>query len=93
MMKICILYAHCISSPHRHSMSTIKIIILFPPIQKEQVQQLSMRMLINKDKNVHRFALSAIRGEVLEREREKESDREREREIVLGYYTRVTYYL
>ena len=41
----------------------------------------------NKDKNVHKFALSAIRGELLEREREKVRD------IVLGYYTRVTYYL
>ena len=28
----------------------------------------------NKDENVHRFALSAIRGELLEREREKEID-------------------
>ena len=27
---------------------------------------------INKDENVHRFALSAIRGELLERQREKE---------------------
>ena len=33
----------------------------------------------NKDKNVHRFALSAIRGELLEREREIE----KEKEIVL----------
>ena len=30
---------------------------------------------INKDENVHRFALSAIRGELW-----------REREIVMGYY-------
>ena len=42
----------------------------------------------NKDKNVHRFSLSAIRGELLEREGEKE----REKEIVLGYYSWVTYY-
>ena len=40
----------------------------------------------NKDKNVHKFASSAIRGEFLEREREKVKD------IVLGYYIRVTYY-
>ena len=31
--------------------------------------------------------LSAIRGEILERERGKEKKRERERKIVLGYYT------
>ena len=41
---------------------------------------------INKDENVQRFTLSAIRGELLERERK------RKREIVLGYYTRVNYY-
>ena len=29
----------------------------------------------NKGKNVHRFELSAIRGELLEREREKEKER------------------
>ena len=34
---------------------------------------------LNKDENVHRFELSAIRGVLLERERE--------RELVLGYYT------
>ena len=28
----------------------------------------------NKDENAHRFALSSIRGELLEREREKEID-------------------
>ena len=52
-------------------------------------------MYINKDENVHRFELSAIRGELLEREKDrervKEKKREREKEIVLGYYTRVTY--
>ena len=42
----------------------------------------------NKDIIVHRFALSAIRQELFERER----DRENEIEIVLGYYTRVAYY-
>ena len=51
----------------------------------------------NKDENVHRFALSVIRGWLLKREkREKEKDRVKEREIekeiVLGYYTRVTYH-
>ena len=30
----------------------------------------------NKDENVHRLALSAIRGELLERERERERERE-----------------
>ena len=45
-----------------------------------------VKFMINKDENFHRFALSAIREELLEREREKE------REIVLVYYTRVTYY-
>ena len=35
---------------------------------------------IIKDENVNRFALSATRGELLEREREKEKVRERERE-------------
>jgi hypothetical protein len=34
-------------------------------------------MYINKDENVHRFELSAIRGELLEREREKEREKER----------------
>ena len=33
---------------------------------------------INKDENVHKFALSAIRGELLEREREKEKKRARD---------------
>ena len=36
----------------------------------------------NKDEIVQRFALSAMRGELLEIEREKK----REREIALGYY-------
>ena len=45
--------------------------------------ELSDKTYIDKDKNVHRFALSAIKGELLKRERK----------IVLGYYTRVTYYL
>ena len=34
---------------------------------------------INKDENDHRFALSAIRGELLEREREIKREREKER--------------
>ena len=34
----------------------------------------------NKDENVHRFALNALRGEILERERESERDRGREKE-------------
>ena len=33
---------------------------------------------INKDENFHRFALSAIRGEFLERKREWERERERD---------------
>ena len=33
---------------------------------------------INKDENVHKFALSAIRGELQEREREKEKKRARD---------------
>ena len=40
-------------------------------------------MAENKDKHAHRFALSAIRGELLEREREN----------VLEFYKWVTYYL
>ena len=35
---------------------------------------------INKDENVHRFAFSSRRGELLERERGGEKERERERE-------------
>ena len=35
---------------------------------------------INKDKNVHRFALSAIRGEPFEIEREKERGKREKRE-------------
>ena len=31
-----------------------------------------MLICINKDENVHRFALSAIRGELVERESERE---------------------
>ena len=34
----------------------------------------------NKDENVHRFALRAIRGELLESERERVKERERKRE-------------
>ena len=41
---------------------------------------------MNKDENLDRFALSAIRGELFEKEKK------RARKIVLGYYTRVTYY-
>ena len=37
-------------------------------------------MCTNKDKNVHRFALSAIRGELLERERERGKEIKRERD-------------
>ena len=36
----------------------------------------------NKDKNVHRFALSALREELLEKKREKESEKKREKEIL-----------
>ena len=36
---------------------------------------------MNKEKNVHSFALSTIRGELLEREREKKRKKEREIEI------------
>ena len=43
---------------------------------------------MNKDENVHRFASSAITGELLQREREIERDRK----IVWEYYTRVIYY-
>ena len=32
-------------------------------------------LIINKDENAHRFALSAIRGEFLEIERERERER------------------
>ena len=42
---------------------------------------MSAKININKDENVHRFALSAIRGELLEREREDKKKREREKEI------------
>ena len=46
----------------------------------------------NKDKNVHRFAIKAIRGELFG-EKEREIVKKRyEKEIVLGYNTRVTYY-
>ena len=37
-------------------------------------------MFINKDEKVHRFALSAISGELLKRERNREIVRDRERE-------------
>ena len=37
-------------------------------------------MSLNKDENVHSFALRAIRGELLERERDKEREEEGERE-------------
>ena len=49
-------------------------------------------MFYNKDENFHRFALSAIRGELLKRERERKKEKEREKEIVLGYHTHVNYY-
>ena len=35
--------------------------------------------VFNKDYNVHRFALSAINGELLERERERKKEKEKER--------------
>ena len=35
----------------------------------------------NKDKNVHRFALSAIRGELWEKERERGKEKKRERQF------------
>ena len=38
------------------------------------------KMVKNKDENVHRFALSAIRGELLEREREREKEERGKRE-------------
>ena len=38
----------------------------------------------NKDKNVHRFELRAMKGELLERERGREKERERKREIWIG---------
>ena len=37
-------------------------------------------MQLNKDENVHRFALSSIRGKLLEREREREREKEKEKE-------------
>ena len=37
-------------------------------------------MHFNKDENVYRFALSAIRGELLERERERKREKKRVRE-------------
>ena len=36
-------------------------------------------LYLNKDKNVHIFALSAIRGELFERERKREKQRETKR--------------
>ena len=39
---------------------------------------LSCELKNNKDENVHRFALSAIRGKLLKRERETEKERKRE---------------
>ena len=39
-----------------------------------------MTLHFNKDENVHRFAYSAIRRELLEREREKNRGREKERD-------------
>ena len=36
-----------------------------------------MLALKKEDKNVHRFALSAIRGELLEKEREREIDKKK----------------
>ena len=36
----------------------------------------------NKDENVHRFGLNAIRWDLMEREREIEGECEKEREIV-----------
>jgi hypothetical protein len=35
-----------------------------------------MRWRENKDEYIHRFALSTLRGELLEKEREREGDRE-----------------
>ena len=41
---------------------------------------MDLNPLKKKVENVHRFALSTIRGELLQRERSKERERERERE-------------
>ena len=57
--------------------------ILFPWVYCAKSKKLIKQPLNkNKDENVHRFPLSAIRGELLERERgrERESERARERE-------------
>ena len=42
-------------------------------------------LLKNKDETVHRFALSALRGELLEREREKDRERESIGILFTGY--------
>ena len=44
-----------------------------------KVRIIKRNYIINKDENLHRFAKSVIRGELLEREREIEND-EKERE-------------
>ena len=41
------------------------------------IQIENSNLLYNKDENVHIFALSAIRGELLKREKEKKKERER----------------
>ena len=44
-----------------------------------------VKFMINKDENFHRFALSAIREELLEREREKERERDSFGILYTGY--------
>ena len=55
--------------------------LIFHPIKRNLDHKYKQSIVFydNKDENVHKFSLSAIRGELLEREREKE------RELVLGY--------
>ena len=50
-------------------------------IQFGAAKSINISFKSNKDENVHRFALSAIRGEILEREREREGEK-REQQII-----------
>ena len=82
---------HCIKNNHPFILDLAPLLFARARECKKEGNLTSFyicKCLLKKDKNVHRFALNAIRGELLERER----GREKEREIVLGYYTQVTYY-
>ena len=57
----------------------IKIILYITCKKEKEKLTICIGYIINKDENVHRFGLSAIRGELFGRDWEREKEREREK--------------